>query len=261
MTHQLLPYKYQTVFIMKKVATMNISEKQIRNIVRESIKRSLKNRLNESTANYETYVLVNDSDGSVIGNYTEGNGYDAKAEAIMDAKERAGQDRYGSYTVYGCTDEGYDDTTIVFSTAGEDVHLFNLEESVVKRCVAKVLKEYDHHDPDSDWESEVERADAMRDQEKDKYVDSLEEDDKNFKSVTNTNVDVSETLGHINQCFVELNRSLLPLCNRRDMFGEELSEMAYKISMSLSEMKKKLNTVYTNSQNPQVNRRLRPRKM
>ena len=418
MTHQLLPYKYKTVFIMKKVATMNISERQIRNIVRESIRRSLKNRLNEwrwddpvehdrqkaiwarfgyemidreddepifvdkegnefvlddyghhlvpiennfddksddefmmeevdmgqvpsaqdgsdransriwndlqlknnpeyrklksevhrlrvgmddaeargedmeaytekikalnrringiidavsrkgisptylreGIKNYETYVLVNDSDGSVIGNYTEGNGYDAKAEAIMDAKERAGHDRFGSYTVYGCTEGGYDDTTIVFSTAGEDVHLFNLEESVVKRCVAKVLKEYDHHDPDSEWESEVERADAMRDQEKDKYVDSLEEDSK-YTETTNYNVDASETLGYVNKAFDTLDRMMKRMFERSDLFGENLGRMAFETARKLRGMKDSLNKEFTNSQSPKVSRTLRPRKM
>ena len=66
---------------------------------------------------YDTYVLVDDSTDAVIQNYTSAEGYDAKADAINDAKEKARETRGGSFSVFGCANGMYDDNSLVYCTS------------------------------------------------------------------------------------------------------------------------------------------------
>ena len=68
---------------------------------------------------YDAYVLVDNSDGAVIGNYTVYPGDFWKTilnDAIEDAQYEASNNKYGSYSVYGCDNNEYDDNTLIFST-------------------------------------------------------------------------------------------------------------------------------------------------
>ena len=97
----------------------------------ESIKRSLKEAISDlvqwehfdndretdgDNEYYQSFVIV-DGTRAVVGNY---DNYD---EAVEDAKEMAMRNKYGTYEVYGCDENGYaleedypEDNTLVYST-------------------------------------------------------------------------------------------------------------------------------------------------
>jgi hypothetical protein len=68
---------------------------------------------------YDSYVLVDDSSDAVIQNYTSEEGYDAKADAINDAKKKARETRGGSFSVFGCADGMYNEDSLVYCTSGD----------------------------------------------------------------------------------------------------------------------------------------------
>ena len=61
---------------------------------------------------YDAYVLVDDSCDAVIGNY----GPDGKEEAISDAKKQYNRTRGGSFSVFGCENDMYDEDSLVYCT-------------------------------------------------------------------------------------------------------------------------------------------------
>lgn len=107
--------------------TKRITEAQLRDIIAESIGRMLRegaydfleDRDFKWNDGYESYVLVDDSCDAVIQNYTSGNGYDAKSDAIGDARQKAHETRGGSFSVFGCVDGVYDDDSLVYCTSGD----------------------------------------------------------------------------------------------------------------------------------------------
>ena len=68
---------------------------------------------------YDSYVLVDDSCDAVIQNYASAEGYDAKADAINDAKKKARETRGGSFSVFGCANGMYDDNSLVYCTSND----------------------------------------------------------------------------------------------------------------------------------------------
>ena len=70
---------------------------------------------------YEAYVLIDESDGAIIYNYQVWPGdfwLDILNDAIDDAREEQRHNKYGSYGVYGCINNEYDESTRVFITNG-----------------------------------------------------------------------------------------------------------------------------------------------
>ena len=105
----------------------DINENAIRKIVAENIKKALKESAYDFldggdfkwNNGYESYVLVDDSCDAVIQNYTAEEGYDAKADAINDAKKKARETRGGSFSVFGCADGMYDEDSLVYCTSND----------------------------------------------------------------------------------------------------------------------------------------------
>lgn len=314
MTHQLLPYKYQTVFIMKKVTTMKVSERQIRNIVRESIRRSLmegpsgydgfsynekprgvefqgypNRRLKNGQFQYppKGYYWVNDTtlmqgnrrftiaqNGQLMP-INEVFDHWADAEYRMDQADRFKR-RYGipmdakhvdnpdyEYGVW-VDSEGRtwtvsrgDSRATCLDDEGDGMFMDDDEEGPVNESINERGDLPDDYEEDEnglpkDLNQQIDKANAF-------YAKDLEEDTK-YTEVTNYNVDASETLGYVNQAFDTLDRMMKRMFERSDIFGENLGNMAFKTARELRSMKERLNAEFTNSQSPQVNRRLRPRK-
>lgn len=70
---------------------------------------------------YEAYVLIDEDDGAIIYNYQVWPGdywLDILNDAIEDAREEQRHNKYGSYGVYGCINNEYDELTRVFITNG-----------------------------------------------------------------------------------------------------------------------------------------------
>lgn len=67
---------------------------------------------------YHSYVLVDDSDGAILDRYTPDGPLDGEAfdQAMEDAKEKARMNKNGSYSVYGCIYDEYDDDTLLYNT-------------------------------------------------------------------------------------------------------------------------------------------------
>ena len=68
---------------------------------------------------YDAYVLVDESDGSILANYTKDKSdptYDPYEDAINDANQKKAENKFGTYCVYGCIEDGYDDDTLVYNT-------------------------------------------------------------------------------------------------------------------------------------------------
>ena len=105
--------------------TIKLNETTLRKMISESISKVLSEGEfdflggNEFKWNkdYKSYVLVDDSCDAVVGNYTSEAGYDAKEEAINDAKQKARETRGGSFSVFGCVGDMYDDNSLVYCTS------------------------------------------------------------------------------------------------------------------------------------------------
>ena len=68
---------------------------------------------------YDAYVLVDESDGAILANYTKDKSdptYDPYEDAINDANQKKAENKVGTYCVYGCIEDAYDDDTLVYST-------------------------------------------------------------------------------------------------------------------------------------------------
>ena len=68
---------------------------------------------------YDAYVLVDESDGAILANYAKGKTdptYDPYEDAINDANQKKAENKFGTYCVYGCIEDAYDDDTLVYST-------------------------------------------------------------------------------------------------------------------------------------------------
>ena len=88
-------------------------------MVTESVKKIIKEQYEDR---YDAYVLVNDSDGSIIYNYEKKYNPNAMDEAIEDAKSKAMENPYGTYTVYGCINDIYDENTIVYTASKDEIN-------------------------------------------------------------------------------------------------------------------------------------------
>lgn len=92
----------------------HLNESDLKRIVRESIRKVMDNF--ENNQNFKTFVIINVSDESNVGTY------DNYLDAVNDANELAKKDKYGTYFVCGCDENGYscdiDDVsnTIVYNT-------------------------------------------------------------------------------------------------------------------------------------------------
>ena len=93
---------------MKK-NVVKINESQLRKLISESITKILMEDM--ITNDYPAYVVVDDSCDAITGNY------DNVQDAIDDAKENARSG--GSYSVFGCVNDTYDDNTLVYCTSGD----------------------------------------------------------------------------------------------------------------------------------------------
>ena len=85
---------------------------------------------------YEAYVLIDENDGSIIYNYQVWPGdfwLDILNDAIEDAREEQRHNKYGSYGVYGCINNEYDESTRVFITNG-------LNESKISKSDKQILE-------------------------------------------------------------------------------------------------------------------------
>ena len=68
---------------------------------------------------YDAYVLVDESDGAILANYAKDKSdptYDPYEDAINDANQKKAENKFGTYCVYGCIEDAYDDDTLVYST-------------------------------------------------------------------------------------------------------------------------------------------------
>ena len=99
---------------MKK-NVVKINESTLRKMISESISKVLKEGELDflgGNKDYKSYVLVDDSCDAVIGNY----GPDGKEEAISDAKKQYSRTRGGSFSVFGCKNDMYDEDSLVYCT-------------------------------------------------------------------------------------------------------------------------------------------------
>ena len=101
---------------------MKLTESILRNIVRECLVEAYETvqwqHFDNDVKRYESYVLVDNSVGSIIYNYTVQPGdwwKDIFDEACADADDNANNNRYGSYSVYGCIGDEYDDNTLLYT--------------------------------------------------------------------------------------------------------------------------------------------------
>jgi hypothetical protein len=101
---------------------MKLTESILRNIVRECLVEAYETvqwqHFDNDDKRYESYVLVDNSVGSIIYNYTVQPGdwwKDIFDEACADADEQLQNNKYGSYSVYGCMGDEYDDDTLLYT--------------------------------------------------------------------------------------------------------------------------------------------------
>ncbi len=115
---------------------MKITLNDVKYMVNESVRRIIKEGKpfddgyedwggNEERQNiidemdYDAYVLVDESDGAILANYAKDKSdptYDPYEDAINDANQKKAEDKFGTYCVYGCIENVYDDDTLVYKT-------------------------------------------------------------------------------------------------------------------------------------------------
>lgn len=85
---------------------------------------------------FDSYVVINDSDGSLIGSFSVDTvtDLDKQRQTSSDAEdlaiEAAAKDKYGSYSVFGTIDGKYDDDTLVLTyNHQEAVNYLNSENN------------------------------------------------------------------------------------------------------------------------------------
>ena len=110
---------------MKK-QIVKITETQLNKIIKESVKQIQEaytttqwQHFDNNPKRYDSYVLVADGDGAILANYQVYPGdfwKNVLEDAINDANEEANNNHYGSYSVYGCENNEYDEDTLVYST-------------------------------------------------------------------------------------------------------------------------------------------------
>lgn len=110
------------IYRKNKKYTTKLTEDKLRGIIRDVIKEAYETvqfqHFDNDEKRYESYVLVDNSVGSVIANYVVYPGdwwKDVFDEACYDAKEQSNTNRYGSYSVYGCIGDTYDDDTLLYT--------------------------------------------------------------------------------------------------------------------------------------------------
>lgn len=87
------------------------------------------------TKRYDAYVVIDNSDRALVGTYeANGNWREAMENAIADAKDEARYNKYGSYSVYGCIGNEYDDDTLIYNTETE-----GMSESMIRRIVKESI--------------------------------------------------------------------------------------------------------------------------
>ena len=107
-----------------KIVLESLVEKYGKNGVKAAI-----NKLNEAwdattfapDMKYDSYVLVDEWDGAIIANYCVWDGFtwqEILNDAIEDARKEVKRNKYGSYGVYGCVKNEYDESTRVFVVNG-----------------------------------------------------------------------------------------------------------------------------------------------
>ena len=116
---------------MKK-QVIKLNESQLNKIIKESIKNLYEayetvqyQHFDNDDKRYDAYVLVDNSDGSILYNYQVYPGdfwKDVMNDAIYDADEQANGNCFGSYSVYGCINNQYDENTLVFSTDTDEIN-------------------------------------------------------------------------------------------------------------------------------------------
>lgn len=97
---------------------MKITLNDIKYMVNESVRRIIKEG-KPFDDGYDAYVLVDESDGAILANYAKDKSdptYDPYEDAINDANQKKTENKFGSYCVYGCIEDVYDDDTLVYKT-------------------------------------------------------------------------------------------------------------------------------------------------
>ena len=103
-----------------------LNENDIKEMVKKTVKRILReayetvqwNHFDNDDKRYESYVLC-DCDGAIIRNYQVWPGdfwREVLDDAINDANDLSVSTRGGTYYVYGCINNQYDDEYLVYST-------------------------------------------------------------------------------------------------------------------------------------------------
>lgn len=124
--------------------TVSLTTKQLNNIVLEAyqqVKESYNTVQWQHFDNsphyyYEAFVVIDNSDSALISTFTvEDSQEEAKQEAIEYAKDEARYNKYGSYSVYGCINNEYDEHTLVYNTEDDAI-----DEGIIRQVVRESIK-------------------------------------------------------------------------------------------------------------------------
>ncbi len=139
------------------------AKKQVRKIIKEAFSDYYNWRHfdNDREPQYDAYVVVDNSDGAIVSNYEVQYNPNAKEDAIKDAQDEASYNKYGSYTVYGCIGNEYDENTIVYNTyqetkkhnakkVNEGVNNDNYTHFAILKPINKIVNGWDYSGYDSD---------------------------------------------------------------------------------------------------------------
>ena len=122
--------------IKNKIKKIQLELRELESYVNEAYETHDWKHFDNDDRRYEAYVLIDESDGSIIYNYQVWAGdfwLDILNDAIEDARKEQRHNKYGSYGVYGCINNEYDESTRVFITNG-------LNESKISKSDKQILE-------------------------------------------------------------------------------------------------------------------------
>ena len=113
---------------------IHLSINQIKDLVMETYQ--MVNEVYLGDYNYDSFVVIDDSDSALLSTFIVEHSQDnAFNDAVEYAQSEALNNKYGSYSVYGCVDNEYWEDTLVYNTDEDD-----LNESIVRQVVRESIK-------------------------------------------------------------------------------------------------------------------------
>lgn len=196
--------------IKNEIKKIQIELRELESYVNEAYETHDWKHFDNDDRRYEAYVLIDESDGSIIYNYQVWPGdfwLDILNDAIEDARKEQRHNKYGSYGVYGCMNNEYDESTRVFITNGLNEYKISksdkrLLESLVSKygksgvntAISRLYEEVTHSYTDDNGRRHI----IWHDEDTDETMDIIPDDNDDLQLTPNDDMNFHVDVGDYN---------------------------------------------------------------